>query len=57
MKVEVFTKGVDGHDQAGDTLGQVEGNAHVVAQTFVGNAAEVFEQITIITKIHSEHFG
>jgi hypothetical protein len=44
MKIEVLPEGVDGHDDAGDALGQVQGRAQVFCQAFTGQATEDAKQ-------------
>ena len=50
MKIEILSKSVNGHDDAGHALGLVQGNAHHVANAFMGNTAEVFEQIAVVAE-------
>jgi hypothetical protein len=44
MEVEVFAEGVQGQDNAGDTLRAVQHDAQVFGQAFLREPAEVFEQ-------------
>jgi len=43
MEVEVFTKGVEGEDESGLGIGQVEGGAEVCGEALVGEGAEAFD--------------
>jgi len=57
MKVEVLSKRVNGHDDTGHAVRLVQGDAHDIADAFVGDAAEVFEQIAVVAEIRSQHLG
>ena len=56
MKVEILPKGVNGHDDAGHTLGLVQSGAHDIPDAFVRDAAEVFEQVPMVTEVGAQHF-
>jgi hypothetical protein len=57
MEVEVLAEGVDGHDDAGQAVGQVEHGALIVGQALVGDAAHILEQIPVVAKVDPQHFG
>ncbi len=57
VKVEVLAEGVDGHDDAGQAVGQIQSRAQVVEQALVGDAAEVLEQVAVEAEVRSEHLG
>ena len=57
MEVEVFTEGVNGHDDAGHPIGLVQGDAHDIADALMCNTAEVFEQIAVVTEIRAQQLG
>ena len=51
MEVEVLAEGVDGHDDAGQAVGQVEHGALIFGQALVGDAAHILEQIPVVAKV------
>ena len=57
MKVEIFPESMYGHNDTGHTLGLIQGDPHDIADTLLGDAAEVFEQIAVVAKIRAQHFG
>ena len=52
VKVEVLAEGVDGHDDAGQPVGKVEGGAQVFEQALVRDAAQILEQLMQMTVIN-----
>jgi len=57
MEVEVFAEGVQGEDEGGMGIGQVEGGAEVFGEALVGEGAEAFEEGAVALEIRAEHFG
>ena len=57
MKVEIFPESMYGHNDTWHTLGLIQGDPHDIADTLLGDAAEVFEQIAVVAKIRAQHFG
>ncbi len=57
VPVEVFAKGVDRHDDAGQALGQVQRGAEVFEEALVRDGAEVFEQVAVIAEVWAQHLG
>ena len=41
---------MDGHDEAGQAIGQIERGAQVCEQALVGDAAQVLEQVAVETE-------
>jgi hypothetical protein len=39
MEIEVFSEGVNGHDDARDALGQVQGHPQILGEAFAGEGA------------------
>ncbi len=57
VKVEILAEGVDGHDDAGQAVGQIEHGALILGQALVGDPAQVFEQVAVVTEVNSQHLG
>ncbi len=57
VKIKVFAKRLDAHDDAGKAVGQVQGGLHVFQQAFVGDGGVILEQGAIEAEIRPEHFG
>ena len=57
VEVEVLAEGVDGHDDAGQALGQVERGAQIFEQALVGEAAQVLEQVAVEAEVRAQHLG
>lgn len=57
MEVEVFAKGVNGHDDARDALGQAERGALELGEAGVGDAAQFFDEPAMKPEIRAQHFG
>jgi len=55
VPVEVFTVGVNRHDDAGDALGQIECCTQVFEQALVRDAAQILEQVAVVTEIGAQH--
>ena len=53
VKIKVFAKRVDAHDDAGKAVGLVQGGLHVFQQAFVGDAAVILEQGAIEAEIRA----
>jgi hypothetical protein len=57
VEVQILAVGVNGHDDAGDAFGQAQACAQKLDQALVGDPAEVFEQIAVVTEVRAEHLG
>ncbi len=57
MEVEILPERMNGHNNTGHALGLVQGDAHDIPDAFVCDAAEVFEQFTVVAKVGPEHLG
>jgi hypothetical protein len=56
VKVQILAKGVDGHDAGGDAIGHFEGGLLVFNEAFLGQTAEVFDQVAVVLKVGAQHF-
>ena len=57
VKVQVLAEGVDGHDDAGQTLGQAKRGMQVFEQALVGKDAQVLEQVPVEAEVRAQHLG
>ena len=48
--------GLDGHDDAGDAVGEVERGAQIVSDALAGDGAKAFEQAAVALEVGPEHF-
>lgn len=55
VEVQILAEGVDAHDDAGESVGQVERGAHVREKAFMGDVAELPEQPTVEAEIRTKH--
>jgi hypothetical protein len=55
MEVEVFAKGVQGEDDAGDAFWAVQGGAQVFGQALVSQGAEPLEEMAVALEIGPQH--
>ncbi len=53
VKIKVFAKRVNTHDDSGKAVGLVQGGLHVFQQTFVGDTAVILEQGAIEAEIRA----
>ena len=57
MEIKVLAEGVDGHDDARQTVRQSERCPHILDQAVVRDEAEVLEQDAVESEIRPQHFG
>ena len=57
ITVQIISESMNGHDNAMDGIGLVKSDPHYIADSFVHNRTEVFEQVVVVTKVGLQHPG
>lgn len=57
VEVEVFAKGVEGQEEGGAALGEIEGGTEGGGDGLLGDGAQAFEETAIAVESVSEEFG
>ena len=57
VKIQVFAKGVQGEEEGGDALGEVEGGAEEFGDGLLGEGAQPLQEAAMALEVRSEKFG
>jgi hypothetical protein len=57
VEIHALAERVDGHDDAGLAVGQVQGGAQVFEQALVRKVTQVLEQVAVEAEVGTQHLG